>query len=148
MNIANMTLDEVLAEARRRDDRRDRGLPLTETPTEAAERIEEDDQRLEKQIQADVVKLYRAHGCVVFSLSQPRATKQTPGIGDLFVFWANGHEDCVGRAWWHETKTPSGTARPDQREFRRLCDQCDVAYVMGGRVAAESKLREIGAMSQ
>lgn len=144
-DIANMTLDEVLEESRRRDDRRARGLPLTETPAEAAERIAEDDHRLEKEIQLDVVRMYRAHGCTVFSLSQPRATKQTPGIGDLYVFWP----ELIGlgpAAWWHETKTPTGKQPPDQREFQRLCEECGVGYVIGGLSAAEAKLRAIGAM--
>ena len=144
--VADMTLDEVLAESKRRDDRRAQGLPLTETPAEAAERIAEDDQRLEKEIQADVVKLYRAFSCIVYKLSQPRATKQTPGIGDLYVFWPE-MRGLGPTAWWHETKTPTGEQRPDQREFQRLCEAVESrSYVMGGLVAAESKLREIGAM--
>jgi hypothetical protein len=143
--VADMTLDEVLAESRRRDDRRARGLPLSETPAELDTRIAEDDQRLEKQIQADVVKAYRAHGCIVYSLSQPRATKQTPGIGDLYVLWPEMHFEGPA-TWWHETKTPTGRASPDQVEFREYCDRCGEGYVIGGLAAAEAKLREIGAI--
>lgn len=144
--LADMTNDEVIAEARRRDERRRTGLPLTETPAEAAERIAEDDTRLEKEIQRDVVKLYRAHRCVVYNLSQARASKQTPGIGDLYVLWPEMHFEGPAE-WWHETKTGTGKQSPDQREFQELCSTCDVGYVLGGVAAAEAKLRQLGAMT-
>lgn len=145
--VSSMSNEEILAEQRRRDARRANGLPLTETPAELAERIVEEDSRLEKQIQADVIKLYRAHGCVVFNLSQARATKQTPGIGDLYVFWPE-YRGLGPTVWWHETKTPAGKLRPDQREFQQLCEECLVGHVVGGVAAAEYKLRAIGAWSE
>ena len=135
-----MTLEEVLAESRRRDARRAQGLPLHETPAEIEERIAEDDARLEKVIQTDVVKLYRAHGCVVFSLSQPRATKQTPGIADLYVFCPS-----AAAAWWHEVKTPTGKQSPAQVVFQQFCESCHVGYVLGGVLSAAAKLDAIGA---
>ena len=140
-----MTASEAMAEGVRRANRRANGLPLEETPAELEESAKENDHRLEKQIQRDVIKLYRAHQCIVYSLSQPRATKQTPGIGDLYVFWPDmrGLGPC---AWWHETKTETGKQRPDQYEFRQFCQQCSVGYVLGGVLAAETQLRRIGAL--
>ena len=138
MDITRMTADQVRAEAARREDRRRRGLPLEETPEEKAERVAEDDARLEKAIQKDVIDYYRAHGCIVYSLSQPRATKQTPGIGDLYVF-----DLSTGRAWWHETKTPTGKQRPDQAHFEEYCKRCLVGYVLGGVVAAAVQLDSV-----
>lgn len=138
-----MTNDEVIVEARRRTERRLKGLPLAETPAEAAERVADDDVRLEREIQRDVVKLYRAHGCVVYEFSQKRASKQTPGIGDLYVF--NPELHAYGpAAWWHEVKTATGRLRPDQNVFGELCQQCGVWYVVGGVAAAEAQLARLG----
>lgn len=94
---------------------------------------------MEKSEQSEVMKLYRAYGCKVYNLSQPRATKQTPGLPDLWV---------VRRmhAWWHETKRPiSGKPSSAQVDFRRECKVADVWYTIGGLVAARGMLVEVGA---
>jgi hypothetical protein len=70
----------------------------------------------EKAEQASIVKLYWAFGCAVYDFSQPRATMQTPGIPDLFVF----HEESR-RSWWHEVKAGAHGLTEPQEEFRRLC---------------------------
>lgn len=139
MDFSRATASEVMAESKRRADRRAKGLPIHETPEEVDQRVLEEDSRLERQIQADVVRLYRAHGCIVYSLSQTRASKQTPGIGDIYVL-----NPVKKRAWWHETKTPSGRQSPDQREFALLCHSCTVGYVLGGVEAARMHLKAIG----
>ena len=59
------------------------------------------DERLEKTIQHEARKVLARHGFDVYDLSQPRATKQTPGLADLFVV---GH----GRCAWVEMKTAKG----------------------------------------
>jgi hypothetical protein len=133
--LSEMTPDEVIAERNRRDDRRRKGLPLHDTPEEQAERIQEEDNRLEKEIQADVRKLYIAFGCVVYNLSQPRATKQSPGLADLYVVHRGSHQ-----VWWHETKTPAGQQSLAQKYFQEIHTRTPVGYVVGGRLAAEEEL--------
>jgi hypothetical protein len=39
----------------------------------------------EKEEQAFIAKLFRGFGCKVYNLSQARASKQTPGLPDLWV---------------------------------------------------------------
>jgi hypothetical protein len=138
--IAWMTPEEVVAEARRRKDRRAAGLPLAEeTPAEVEERIAEDDSRLEKEIQRDVVDLYLHFSCLVYNLSQARASKQSPGLADLYVIHLPSKH-----AWWHETKTPTGKQRPAQREFQVIHKYTPVGYVVGGVLAAEEQLIKLG----
>jgi hypothetical protein len=97
--------------------------------------------RLEKGEQWEVVKLYRALGCKVYS--QPRATMQTEGLGDLFVV-------CPRKrlAWWHESKRRIDgdltKQTEEQIELQRLMDLCGIPYVLGGFKEAFTYLREIG----
>lgn len=144
MDFAAMSPDDVQAEAARRAERKRRGLPLHETPGEVAEytvqRIAENDDRMEKQIQSDVRKLYIAFGCTVYSLSQARASKQSPGLGDLYVIHRR-----LRVAFWHETKTPSGNQSAPQRDFEEWNRDADVTVVVGGLVAAGGQLIKIGA---
>jgi hypothetical protein len=96
----------------------------------------------EKAEQREVIRLYRAFGCVVRSLSQPRATMQSPGFPDLWVVHLRAR-----RAWWHETKRQGWTdadVRPDQRVFREDCLACGVGHVIGDRFAAAEQLVRIG----
>jgi hypothetical protein len=92
----------------------------------------------EKETQRAVVRLFMAAGCRVYSLSQPRSTMQTEGLGDLWVF-------CPRRrtAWWWETKRPGGKLRPEQREFREQCEGTGVRYGVGGVEEAEALLIEL-----
>lgn len=139
-DLGEMTPDEVHAEALRRNDRRRKNLPLHETVPSAdtLRRIAEEDDRLEKEIQRDVVKLYTAFGCVVFNLSQARASKQTPGLGDLYVVHLTSMQ-----VWWHETKTPTGKQSPAQREFENIHRDTAVGYVVGGVLAAEEQFVQL-----
>jgi hypothetical protein len=133
---------DTIAEAERRRIRRAQGLPLHLTAEEEAERIADEDRRLEKSIQRDVRKLYIAHGCTVYWLSQARETGQTAGLGDLLVFYPKGDKP---QAWWHEVKSATGKLSPAQEDFRILCNTCQVGHVYGGIPAAEAKLLAIGA---
>lgn len=90
----------------------------------------------EKQVQAAVMRLYTLAGCAVYNLSQARATNQTPGLPDLYVF-----HPATGAAWWHEVKKPGGRPSPAQREFQARCAACGVAYLLGGLEEAEARLR-------
>lgn len=99
-----------------------------------------DPDQLEKSEQWECVKLYRATGCEVIILSQPRATMQTEGIADLKVY-------CRRRArtWWQETKRPEGGKQSDdQRLFQDLVESCGEDYICGGFKEAYEHLQRIG----
>jgi hypothetical protein len=92
----------------------------------------------EKECQRAVTKFFRAAGCVVYSLSQPRRTMQTEGLPDLWVF-------CPRRrcAWWWEVKRPGGQLRPEQREFRVRCLDTGIRYEYGALEEAKALLTEL-----
>jgi hypothetical protein len=96
----------------------------------------------EKDVQAAVVKLYKAMGCEVYVLSQPRASMQTPGLPDLWVFAPR-----AGRAFWHESKAADGKPSAAQVVFENRCGSCGVGHVIGGIDAAKQHLRAIGLMA-
>jgi len=98
----------------------------------------------EKAEQLEVVRLYRTAGCEVYSLSQPRATMQSPGFGDLYVFC-----ERKGLAWWFETKRPKGGRQSEaQKKFQELCQRCGIGYVIGGFDEAHDHLRKIGVVAE
>lgn len=68
------------------------------------------DDRLEDVIQEAGRKALERLGFKVYSLSQDRATRQTPGIADTYVA---GH----GRTTWAEWKRPGENQTPDQVDF-------------------------------
>ena len=142
MDLSNP--EAVIAEKRRREERKKAGLPLHETPEEIAARnavrIAENDKRLEKEIQRDVRNKYIAFGAIVYWLSQPRETKQTSGLGDLYII----HRRCRV-AFWHETKTETGEQSSAQRDFEEWNAEAGVKVVVGGVLAAEEQLIRIGA---
>lgn len=128
-----------LAEAARRSDRRARGLPLHETPAEREVREKEEDDRLEREIQAEIVRLYRAYGFIVWILSQKRASKQSPGIPDVYAV-----NPRTGHVIWHEVKTPTGRQSAAQSTFQEEHRGSAVHYVLGGVAAARAILNELG----
>ena len=68
------------------------------------------DDRLEDQIQEAGRKVLELLGFTVYSFSQDRATRQTPGIADTYVA---GH----GRTTWAEWKRPGEVQAIDQVAF-------------------------------
>lgn len=102
---------------------------------------------LERYEDAYIRKLYRTAGCVVVSFSQPRRTKQTPGIPDLRIY-----DTKTGTAWWHEVKRQQGpgwtyvqTKQSDaQRLFQARAEACGEEYLIGARDVAYRKLRDLG----
>jgi len=97
----------------------------------------------EKAVQAAVVRLYRVFGCVVYGLSQPRATMQSEGIPDLLIFAPRR-----GVAWWHECKTVGGHLSANQAAFGELCHLCHVGHVVGGLEAAKAQLAAVGLVAR
>jgi hypothetical protein len=143
--VSEMSNAELIEESRRRELRRREGKPLAPEPVELQQRENEIDARREKEIQAEIVKLYRAFGCRVYNLSQARATKQTPGLPDMWVVsMDSGLARASKLAWWHEVKTPKGEQSEAQREFQIECKLCYVGYVVGGVQAAEAQLLTFG----
>lgn len=108
-----------------------RPAPIESERTAAA--LEKDEQRV-------VARLFREFGFEVCWLSQPRASKQTPGIPDLWVM-----HPTLGVAFWMEVKRASGGRHSDaQKHFRDIAQRCGVGYVTGDRRAAESHLIHLG----
>lgn len=97
----------------------------------------------EKTVQAAVIRLYRQFGCVVNSLSQPRATMQTPGIPDLYI-----HCTKKAASWWHETKAVDGKPSEAQLDFFARENICGGTVVLGGVDAAKLQLRAIGLIKE
>ncbi len=95
----------------------------------------------EKQIQLEVRRFLEAFGCVVISFSQPRATKQTPGIPDLYCFPPRGRP-----AFWFEVKTPNGITSEAQLDFEARCRMARIGYARGGVSEARYVLTALGVL--
>jgi hypothetical protein len=76
---------------------------------------------LEKSIQAEIKRDLRNLGCHVTDFSQPRATKQTPGIPDLLIM----HEKWR-IALWVEVKRPGQKLTAHQRDWHGVASRCNV----------------------
>lgn len=98
---------------------------------------------LEKQVQADVVRLYQTFACTVHNLSQPRATMQTEGLPDLYVQHLKS-----GTTWWHECKRPGGKLSAHQAAFRDREAKCRRTVVVGGVQEAKVMLAMLGLIIQ
>jgi hypothetical protein len=95
---------------------------------------------LEKDEQAFIFKLFRGFGVIVYNLSQSRATKQTPGLPDMYCMHPG-----VGRAWWFETKRAEGGRLSEvQKVFIGHADQCRVDVHVGDRRVAARVLLDYG----
>jgi hypothetical protein len=94
----------------------------------------------ETDVQRDVRACYERLGCAVYSTSNPRRTKNTPGLPDLWVM-VPIHR---GWYWWHETKARDGRQSEAQKLFETRCQQAGMDYVLGGLAAALDHLRAIG----
>ena len=96
--------------------------------------------RLEKAEQLECWKVFRAFGGRVYSLSQARASKQTPGLGDDFVVFP-------GRVsfWWESKRQKGGRISPAQQEFHELCAGAEGSkHHIGGRREAEEHVIALG----
>ena len=107
----------------------------------------------EKQVEARVIATYRALGCVVYKLSQPRATMQTPGLPDLLVFapWRTvpPWRTVAARAFaWHEVKRVGGKQSAAQAMFQYHADAAGHTYLLGGVDVAREWLQRIGVVAK
>lgn len=80
---------------------------------------------LESQVYEACCELLCLAGVKVYRLSQSRASRQSEGIPDLWVFGP-------GRCAWIEVKRPGGRLRRAQKEFRERCQSRGVEHVVGG----------------
>lgn len=116
---------------------RELGVPADKARAQALREAGLSDVRTTEQLQADEAreesgvvraadKQMRALGFVVVNYSQPRASKQTPGVQDHEYFHpARG----IFLKW--EAKSPTGRQSPDQVTYQEWCDACHVPYVCG-----------------
>lgn len=90
----------------------------------------------EKEEQAYIAKLFRGFGCKVYNLSQARATKQTPGLADLWVV----HRAAKLAFWFEVKRADGGRLSDEQREFMHECDLAGVRHAFGDRRVAAKLL--------
>lgn len=114
---AGVPREKALARARA-----ELGIPDVRT----TEQLEADDARDEKRIVAAADKQLRALGFVAVNFSQPRESKQTPGIPDREYF----HPGRGIFLKW-EAKTATGRQSPAQCQYQEWCRACGVPYVLG-----------------
>lgn len=129
--VHEMTSEELIAESTRREANRRAGRPLDYAGPElvspmAAEQRAAHDARLEKTIEHAGDKQMQALGFRVIRFSQPRESKQTPGIPDRKYY----HVERRLTLWW-EAKSATGEQRPAQKDFQEVCEACGETYVLG-----------------
>jgi hypothetical protein len=76
----------------------------------------------------------------VYSLSQARAAKQTPGLPDL---WMTGPTRCLA-FWWESKRQVGGKRSQAQLDFAAECQGCGVGYGFGDRYDFADFLRARG----
>jgi hypothetical protein len=94
--------------------------------------VTRDERVLEKAEQVEIRKLFIAHGFTIYNLSQARASKQTPGLPDLYAF----HTREPFSTWWETKRQVGGALSPAQREFQEHCQRTRTTYGCGDRWAA------------
>lgn len=98
-------------------------------PAPEAEPSERDDRILEKAEQLEVVKNFQRAGFKVYSLSQSRASKQSPGLFDL---WCVNVKRGVA-LWWDVKRQVGGELSAEQGIFRGECIECQIWQGVGDR---------------
>ena len=121
------------------------GVPREKAERQAAAKygpalVARDARVLEKEEQAEIVRRFRAFGFKVYNLSQPRATKQTPGLPDNYCV----HTRLPIAFFWECKRQVGGQLSPAQIDFRDECRRCCVGYGTGDRYAAEEHLILLG----
>jgi hypothetical protein len=102
--------------------------------------IDDEADRLEKEEELRIDRLYKALCLKVVRFSQPRRTMQTEGIPDRKVY-----VERKGLTYWHEVKRPVGGKQSEaQKKFQEMAERCGETYVLGGYNAAYDHLVAIG----
>lgn len=92
----------------------------------------------ESEVQASVIRFYRAFNCDVAHFSERRTSRITPGWPDLMVFPPRGH------IFAHETKAEGGRQSSAQSTIQAWFERCGIAYVTGGVGEAHQHLVRVG----
>lgn len=71
---------------------------------------------MEEQERQAIKQMLDAVGFCVFNLSQSRAARQTPGLGDLYAF----HPGLNWIIWWEVKRSKGGKHSPMQLAFAQL----------------------------
>ena len=93
---------------------------------------------LEKEIQADIVKLLKTVGAAVYKIGTTRkktdhqGTMQTSGIPDLLAFVTMRVSWVQPVQLWIEVKRPGETRSEDQDKFRAHALKAGCEHVTGG----------------
>jgi hypothetical protein len=103
-------------------------------------RVARSDSVLEKDEQHEIYKLFRAYGFKVRNLSQARASKQAPGLGDAWVV----HRELPIAFWWESKRQVGGKLSPDQLEMQDDCARCGIPYHHGDRYTAARLIVSVG----
>ncbi|SRR5581483_7123475 len=85
------------------------------------------------------VRVLRATGWTVYRLSQARASRQTPGLPDLWAF-----HPVLRLELTVEVKSGAGRPTPEQEEFAQFRALCQRDHVIGGRDAVLDYLARHG----
>ena len=94
----------------------------------------------EKREQHEIVKRLRAFGFRVWSTSQPRRAKVTPGLPDLIAL----HERAPICLFWEVKRQVGGRFSAEQFDFARLAAQSGAHHGAGDRYALEAQLEALG----
>lgn len=109
-------------------------------PEESAPVSEDAASILERKEQHEIYKLFRAYGFKVRNLSQARASKQAPGLGDAWVV----HREFPIAFWWESKRQVGGELSPAQLEMQADCARCAIPYHHGDRYAAARLIVSVG----
>lgn len=94
---------------------------------------------LERDIRKRCVARMRKLGCDVYSTSDRRASRNTPGLPDLYVVPPRGKP-----AFWWESKGDGGKPSPEQLAFREKNAKAGVEVIIGGEAQLNAHLLKLG----
>lgn len=95
---------------------------------------------LEKAEQAAITKMAKAAGMTVYSLSQARASKQTPGLPDLWL----AHPGRSFAGWFEVKRQCGGVPSEAQLRFRLEALAAGVTHGIGDRYEFARWLVDLG----
>lgn len=107
-----------------------RQFPPTQSPRDAI---------LEKAESVEVRKLLIAYGFRIYNLSQARASKQTPGLPDIWF----SHTSMPLAGWFEVKRSNGGVLSKAQIEFAEDCARCGILCLHGDRYAAQQLLVDL-----
>ena len=95
----------------------------------------------ESEVKQEITALLKRIGWQVWSTSDGRKSRNTPGLPDMWCMASNGRPP-----FWVEVKSETGKPSPEQESFAALCHHAGTGYVMGGVTQVLAYLKKIGAL--